>query len=365
MRLLLITHSLATGGTDRVAVHLANGLAQSCETTLLTVRKPGLATGLIEMIDPSVELISLDRSATSRAVDLVMGVPAMVRHIRRLQPDLIIATGNNNSLFSMIGHLSNPNPLRKFVVKITNPVLRAKDGRFKRTFRSALYRLVLGRCSRILVLSAGEGRSLASLYPGLADRIRVTQNPYVTPQMLAAFSRREPTGPERRFLMIGRLHAQKNIPLLLEAWAIARPPNARLQIAGDGPLRDNLVAQADRLGIAPVVDFLGYRTDVAALLGATHCMILSSDYEGLPAVVLEAFAAGCPVISTDCFPAAAELVGTAPGCVVVPCRDAAALAAAIGTVAARRGAADVRLQQLALPYTIANAIANHLAVLQL
>ena len=53
------------------------------------------------------------------------------------------------------------------------------------------------------------------------------------------------------------------------------------------------------------------------------------------------------------------------GCVVVPCRDAAALAAAIGTVAARRGAADVRLQQLALPYTIANAIANHVAVLQL
>ena len=365
MRLLLITHSLATGGTDRVAVHLANGFAQNFETTLLTVRKPTPSTGLIEMVDPSVELISLDRNASSRAVDLVMGVVGLVRQVRRLQPDLIIATGNNNSFFTMIGHLTNPRKFRQFAVKITNPVVRVKDRWFKRTFRSALYRLVLGRCSRILVLSAGEGRNIASLYPILADRIRVAQNPYVTPEMLAVGSQRESSGPERGFLMIGRLHAQKNISLLLEAWAIARPPNARLRIAGDGPLLGDLIAQADRLGIAMVVDFLGYRTDVAALLGAAHCVVLSSDYEGLPAVVLEAFAANCPVISTDCFPAAAELVGTAPGCLMVPCRDAPALAAAIGEIAARPGSADARLQQLALPYAIDNALANHRAALSL
>ena len=91
----------------------------------------------------------------------------------------------------------------------------------------------------------------------------------------------------------------------------------------------------------------------------------SSDlYEGLPAVVLEAFAASCPVISTDCFPAAAELVGAAPGCVMVPCRDVSALATAISTVAARLGTADAGLRQLSLPYAIADAIANHLSALQ-
>lgn len=364
MRLLLVTHSLATGGTDRVAVHLANGFAQRCETTLLTVRKPSPSTGLIELIDPKVELISLDRNARSRAIDLILGVVPLVRLVRRMQPDQIIATGNNNSLFAMIGHLANPNPLRRFAVKITNPVVRAKDGWFKRTFRTALYRLVLGRCSRILVLSEGEGRAIAALYPAFVDRIRVTHNPYVTPAMLAAVSQPETTGVERGFLVIGRLHSQKNIPLLLEAWAIARPANARLRIAGEGPLLASLVAQTDRLGITSVVDFLGYRTDVAALLGAAHCMILSSDYEGLPAVVLEAFAASCPVISTDCFPAAAELVGAAPGCVMVPCRDVSALATAISTVAARLGTADAGLRQLSLPYAIADAIANHLSALQ-
>ena len=54
MRVLLITHSLATGGTDRVAVHIANGFARRFETTLLHVRKP-TAAGLVDMIDPAVQ----------------------------------------------------------------------------------------------------------------------------------------------------------------------------------------------------------------------------------------------------------------------------------------------------------------------
>ena len=365
MRLLLITHSLATGGTDRVAVHLANGFAQLCQTTLLNVRKPAPKALLAGLIDPAVERISLDRESKSRALDLISAVVDMVRHVRRLKPDLILATGNNNSLFAMIGHLANPNPQRRFAVKITNPVVRDKDRGIKRIFRSAVYRLVLGRCSQILVLSPGEGRNIAALYPSLADRIRVTLNPYVTPAMMAAPDPRETVGRDREFLVIGRLHSQKNIPLLLQAWAIARPASARLRIAGDGPLRDTLIAQARALGIGPDVDFLGFQSDVAGLLLAAHCLVLSSDYEGLPAVVLEAFAAGCPVISTDSFPAAAELVGTAPGCQVVPCRDAPALAAAIREVAARPGSTATSLQQRALPYLIDNAIASHRAALSL
>ena len=372
MRILLITHSLATGGTDRVAVHIANGFARRFETTLLHVRKP-TAAGLVDMIDPAVQRISLEQDKTSRALDLVAASAALVREVRRLKPDVIIATGNNNSLFSMVGHLANPNRAGRFAVKITNPVVRAKDKWFKRAFRTALYRFVLGRCAQILALSSGEARMLTALYPSLADRVRVVHNPYVTDAMIAVGDRRNRdagAGDGRSdgagdFLTLGRLHPQKNLPLLLDAWAAAGLRDVRLKIAGEGALLDSLVARARSLGIEGTVDFLGYRSDVPELLSTAQCLVLSSDYEGLPAVALEAFAAGCPVVSTDCFPAAAELVGGAPGCRLVPRRDVAALAAALRDVAATPTSDVAALQARARPYAVGNAVESHIAALSL
>lgn len=363
MRILVVTHSLATGGTDRVAVHLANGFAQRFETVLLNVQKPVPEARLLDMIDPSVRRVSLEREKKSRALDLLTSVFDFVSEVRRLKPDLILASGNNNSLFSALGHVANPNRGRRFAVKITNPIIREKDRWFKRAFRSALYRLVLGRCSHILALSQGEALRLTELYPDLSGNIRVVQNPYVTDAMVDLCAKREAATTRRTFLAIGRLHHQKNLSLMLDAWAQANLASARLQIAGEGPLRDQLVAQAEALGIAGSVDFLGYRPNITEYLSGAHCLLLSSDYEGLPAVVLEALAAGCPLISTDCFPSAVEMLGNMPGCKVVPPRDSGSLAAAICESAGSHAGDRAFLQERAAPYRIGNAIESHIGAL--
>lgn len=362
MQILIVTHSLASGGTDRVAVHLANGFVQWSRVTLLNVRRPGPNAPLTGMISADVERVALDVKRGGRFLELLTSVPALVRAVRRLRPDVIMATGNNNSLYSLVGHLWNPNPHGRFFVKITNPIVRARDGWFKRGFRLWLYGIVLGRADGVLVLSRGERDVVARLYPHLASRVRIVCNPYVTPAMLAlGHEHRRPCGTE--FLVIGRLHHQKNIPLLLRAWALAAIPDGRLRIAGDGPMRAQLEALADQLGISGSVEFLGFRRDVPALLEESDCLVLSSDYEGLPAVVLEAFAAGRKVVSTDCFPEASELVGTAPGCVVVPCRDLGALADALrGTVNASH-MDTIRLKERARPYAIDEAVRSHFDVI--
>lgn len=93
----------------------------------------------------------------------------------------------------------------------------------------------------------------------------------------------------------------KNQSLLLNAFAkaVTKNNNIRLRLVGDGPNRRKLENQADDLGIKEFVEFLGIRHDVPHLLSKSDVFILSSDTEGLPLSILEALAAGLPIISTD------------------------------------------------------------------
>lgn len=113
-----------------------------------------------------------------------------------------------------------------------------------------------------------------------------------------------PRGPfTGHVAFVGRLDAVKGVPLLLEAFATvrARHPDARLTIAGDGPARARLEARTLALGLSGVVRFAGYLDEpaVARLLESADMLVLPSFAEGLPVVLMEAFASRIPVIATQ------------------------------------------------------------------
>lgn len=139
---------------------------------------------------------------------------------------------------------------------------------------------------------------------------------------------------DAELLILGaRLEPQKGISFLLQAMAHLVPKRRRLHlaIAGSGSLEAVLKAEARTLGVEDRVHFLGVRLDMPDLLRASDLFVLSSNWEGLPMIVLEALAAGCPIVATA--------VGGVPSAVregetgrLVPPRDPAALAAAISEV---------------------------------
>jgi glycosyltransferase involved in cell wall biosynthesis len=109
-----------------------------------------------------------------------------------------------------------------------------------------------------------------------------------------------PEGPPVA-VAVGRMHSEKRFDRYLEALALARrsSPAVRGVIVGDGPLWDDLRRRAGELGLLPDgVMFLGRRNDVPALLGRADMLVLSSSHEGCPNVVMEAMAAGRPVVTT-------------------------------------------------------------------
>jgi glycosyltransferase involved in cell wall biosynthesis len=123
-----------------------------------------------------------------------------------------------------------------------------------------------------------------------------------------------------------RLHPQKGHVYLLAA--AAQVPEATFVLAGDGPLRLELEAQASALGIAERCVFLGERSDVPDLLAAADLLVLPSLFEGLPLSVLEAMAAERPVVATAIGGTDEAVVHEQSG-LLVPPRDPVALASAI------------------------------------
>jgi glycosyltransferase involved in cell wall biosynthesis len=132
------------------------------------------------------------------------------------------------------------------------------------------------------------------------------------------------------YVSVARFYPQKNHRLLLHAFADgpARDMRARLLLAGDGPLRGDLQVMANRLGVGNRVSFLGIRTDIPELVAAADVFALSSDWEGNPLSVMEAMAAGRPVVATA-VGGVPELVVHGKTGLLVPAGDAVALAEAM------------------------------------
>jgi glycosyltransferase involved in cell wall biosynthesis len=131
---------------------------------------------------------------------------------------------------------------------------------------------------------------------------------------------------------VARLTPQKGLLDLVEAAAevVPRVPNVRFVLAGDGELRAQLEARVAALGLTQQVRFAGSRplTVLARWLGAADLFLLSSHYEGMPLAMIEAMAAGCPVVATS-VGGIPDVIADSNGGIVVPAKNPHALAAAI------------------------------------
>jgi glycosyltransferase involved in cell wall biosynthesis len=134
-------------------------------------------------------------------------------------------------------------------------------------------------------------------------------------------------------LALGRLHENKGFDVMIEA--LAQVPGLYLWLAGEGPLRGKLERRADDFGVASRLRLLGWRTDTAALLAAADFLVCPSRHEPLGNVVLEAWAAGVPVLATASEGPRGLIAAEQTG-LLVPVGDSDALAAAMRRLAADR-----------------------------
>lgn len=241
-----------------------------------------------------------------------------------------------------------PLPVRqRLVVTFHSPMLTDSAAITERGLAPALRKLsarlvschfetwYLRRAESVLAVSRGVREELAMAYGASSALIGVAPN-----GVDAGFFRFAPTaGRERRILYVGRLSYRKGLFRLLEAYARLADRSHELVVAGEGPLLAALRRRAAELGVAPQVRFTGFLEPEALRreLQAAACVVNPADYESGPLVLLEAMAAGAPVVSTPT--GLARELGPAPPILLAE-PDPAALARAIATCLADRPAAE-------------------------
>lgn len=145
-----------------------------------------------------------------------------------------------------------------------------------------------------------------------------------------------PASAGARVVTVASMKAQKNLPLLLHAFARLQRVDACLMLVGDGVMRTDLEQLANTLGIVNQVVFAGFQDDPTPFYHSADVFVLSSDYEGFGNVIVEALACGTPVVSTDCPSGPAEILEGGKYGSLVPVGDEAALAEAMASALERK-----------------------------
>lgn len=283
IRVGLVIGQLSYGGAESQAYELARGLAARHDVVVycLSASSEPYGTRLADAGIPVRKLVARGGLDVTR-------VARLAGYLRRDRVDVAHAFLFNASGYSYLATRVTPGV--RFVASARNCKLEPS------TVRRAVMRRAFHAADAVICNSRQVAEFAERHYAARSDRVRVVYNGVDAARFVG--TRRPHDG--LRIGTIGRIEAQKNLGMFLRAAreVAATHPDARFEIAGTGSLLDEMTAAARELGLADRVRFLGPVADVPGFLAGLDQFWLTSDWEGTPNVVLEAMAAGVPVIAT-------------------------------------------------------------------
>ncbi|MCP4437188.1 MAG: glycosyltransferase family 4 protein [Actinomycetia bacterium] len=307
----------STGGIRGHVAQLSRGLADR------GVSAPVVGpAGVMEGLGGQAGVVAVPESLDPR------GLVAARRQLRQWRggTQLVHAHGLKAAWTALAGR-----PSRPLVVTVHNIVLDESAGRSAAVQRS-LERQVLARADRVIALTSQMAEQLSQFVP--AKRIRValpaSPPPVVRQDRSAVRAGLGIDDATALVVCVARLHPQKDLPTLLRAWqSVHRThPEAVLLVVGDGPLRSELDALHDSLGLGDSARLVGARPHAVDEIAAADVAVMTSIWEGAALVLAETTQLGVPMVSTPTGLAPEVLDGTVGG-TIVPFGDDAAVAEAL------------------------------------
>lgn len=321
-RTLFVLPNFGGGGAERVALLLLAGLDRSAfapHLAALDARGP-----LRDLLAPDAALHDLTQPRLSRAL------PALIRLIRRDRPAIVFATQGYLNIALLAARPLLPAGTRIAIRESNTPSQSLPNRRHPRLMAWA-YRRYYRHADLVFCQHRRTETELRDDFGVPAARIVSLPNPVPEAQLRAAAAKplRYP-GSGLRFVAAGRLNRQKGFDRLIDLCADL-PTDCHLTIYGEGGEQESLAAQIERLDMQQRITLAGFTDALPAGLAGGDACVISSRWEGLPNVALEALAVGTPVIATPESGGIAELADAAVSGAVtiapwgVPFRDAMAV----------------------------------------
>jgi glycosyltransferase involved in cell wall biosynthesis len=360
-RIAIYISSMQGGGAQRATLKTARGIAErgyQVDLVLAHATGPYLAE-----VPPSINIVDL------KAATVATSLPALVRYLRKERPVAMLSALNYVNVVAILARRLAGVPVRLVISERNTASISTK--KFLRARGRLLVPFLMKRfypwADAIVAVSKGVGDDLAHFLHLPSERIRVIYNPIITPE-LEAKAKAAVTHPwftpgqPPVVLAVGRLQRQKDFPTLLRAFASVREKRAsRLLIFGEGPDHGDLEKQKNALGLVNDVCLPGFETNPYAYMANAAAFVLSSQWEGLPGVLIEALYCGAPLVSTDCPSGPREILADGAYGRLVPIGDveqmAGAIEAALAGAIARPPAHSWR------PFAINQVVDEYLALL--
>jgi len=363
MRIAMPIHSFEPGGVERVALRLAERWQASGEQVTVIL---GRDKGRCKCEAPLLDFRTFPEPFPTAGWETLWMMLSLYRYLSKERVDVLFCPGNTYSIVCVAMRILLGERCPPVLVKISNDLDRADLSWPLRP----LYRLwvrVQASCLDHFIALADP--MLPAIMRELAverRRASVIADPALDEHeldRLAQHAARSGRSSGCRFVSVGRLVPQKNHGLLIEAFALHSWPDDRLTIAGEGPERRKLERLVERYGLHDRVALIGHSDDIPRLLAQADVFVLSSDYEGVPAAVIEALAAGLPIAATDCCAAMRWLVRDGRFGVTARPGDSEALGIAMN-FARHMEPPRQQMAEFAEQFTLQRASAAYLAIMR-
>jgi glycosyltransferase involved in cell wall biosynthesis len=302
-RLAIYLPTLVGGGAERAMLNLAIEFAKrgfivdfvlaQCEGAFMT-----------EFPD-SINLVKLNPIHLKFGRS-IFSLPFLVRYIRHERPVGIVTALHANVIALWAKRLVGV-PLKVVITEQnTLSMQRKTQSTLLRKITSWLIEQNYPLADEIVAVSIGVAEDLSAIAKIPRDRITVLANPVITPLVKEKTKEKIDhfwfnPGEPPVIVSVGRLTAQKDFPMLIKAFSDVRSiMPVRLMILGDGPDREALFSLVNELGLEKDISMPGFIHNPYPYMAHASVYVLSSRWEGLPTVLIEALQCGTPVIATDC-----------------------------------------------------------------
>jgi len=345
VNLVLFTTNLASGGAEKALAKIGSGLAARGHEVDFVVCEDGG-----KYAPPAgCRFHALAASAGHGWLGKRRLAWRLARLLATRRPELLVSTlPFADEVAALAGA---PRHVCRIANTLSAEIARLPPAKARR--RAARYRELYG-ARRLIAVSHGVADDLQSAFGATADRVRIIANPFDFAAIRALAAEPCPARPATPYILhVGRCAAQKRHDLLLSAFEQAGLPHSLVLLTPPDARISALIAQH---GLQRRVAIADFQANPYPWMAGAELLVLSSDHEGLPNVLIEALACGTRVVSTDCPSGPREILRGELAQWLVPCNDADALAAAMrAALAAPKPAQQVVAAALA-PYAAERAL---------
>lgn len=312
MKILFVVRTVGYGGASKQLVMMANALhALGHEVCIYSYT----SSTILQPISDGVKYIPENNADTNSLLEYIHAPIRIRKVVKKEKPNVVVAWRANAGMFTILACIglhtpiifserSDPYMETNWMLKIATKMCQLSDGGIFQTEKARAF------------------------YRKLESKSIVIPNPVLqTTQILPPIPLNE---RKKEIAFVGRFSMnQKRQDIMIDAFRIIHDqlPDYKLSFYGDGPDMASVKEIVSNYNIEDSVVFHGVVDNVLDRLRTSRVMVLSSDYEGIPNVIIEAFQAGTPVVSTDCSPGGARiLISDGENGFIVPVRDAEMLA---------------------------------------